>query len=321
MGGGSYDRDVYSSSRSSGGFSFSDQSTQAIGRSSDLDDSLRTKNRSIECIHKNPLVPCLDVTGSMGNWTRTIYDKMPMFFGQIVQQGYLEDLSISFAANGDAYTDMYPVQVCDFAEGTALDNNLGKIVLEGNGGGQGKESYDLIAYFYANCCKFPADAEPFFFFLADEGVYEEVDPDQVEDLFGVSLEKGIKSKKVFSALKEKFHGNVFLIHKHYCDNANSSENRHIVSQWEDLLGEDHVLILEDPKAVMDVMLGAIALTTGTRDLDGYLVDMQGRGQDSKRLTEVSKTLGVVGTSLAKIDAKDLPDAPGANRSSGAKRLK
>jgi len=29
----------------------------------------------------NPIVVAIDVTGSMGDWTKIIYDKMPMFYG------------------------------------------------------------------------------------------------------------------------------------------------------------------------------------------------------------------------------------------------
>lgn len=320
MGGGSYDRDVYRSSRSSGGFSYSDTSSSAVGADY-ADSALMPKGRQIKCTHKNPVVIDLDVTGSMGNWARTIYDKMPMFFGQIVQQGYLPDLSISFAANGDAYTDDYPIQVCDFAEGTALDADLGKIYLEGNGGGQGMESYELMAYFYANYCKLPTGATPYFFFLADEGVYDKVSSSQVRKLFGKSPKENMSAKRVFTALKKKFKGNVFLIHKHYNGDANSSSNKRIVAQWEGLLGSDRVLVLEDPKAVVDVMLGAIAMTSGARDLAGYLVDMKNRGQNAKRISEVSETLSAVGTSLVKVDTTDqLPDEVGANRKSKTKRL-
>lgn len=320
MGGGSYDRDVFRSSRSSGGFSYSDASDSAVG-SDYADSALLPKGRNIECTHKNPVVIDLDVTGSMGNWARTIYDKMPMFFGQIVQQNYLPDLSISFAANGDANGDDCPIQVCDFAEGTALDADLAKIWLESGGGGGARETYELMAYYYAHFCKIPEDSAPYFFFLADEGAYEEVKASHVRDLFGKSIKQNVSTKKVFTALKKKFKGNVFLIHKHYNGNANSSTNKAIVSQWEDLLGSDHVLIMQDPKAVVDVMLGAIAMTSGTRDLAGYLVDMKNRGQDAKRISEVSETLSAVGTSLVKVDTTDqLPDEPGADRKSKTKRL-
>ena len=33
---------------------------------------------------KHPIVFALDVTGSMGDWAKIIYDKLPMFYGQIM---------------------------------------------------------------------------------------------------------------------------------------------------------------------------------------------------------------------------------------------
>jgi hypothetical protein len=47
-----------------------------------------------------------------------VYDKMPMFFGQIKQNKYLEDFAISFCAIGDATCDQAPLQVTPFGMGT-----------------------------------------------------------------------------------------------------------------------------------------------------------------------------------------------------------
>eukprot|EP00349_Pseudokeronopsis_sp_Brazil_P002038 CAMPEP_0202962536 /NCGR_PEP_ID=MMETSP1396-20130829/6650_1 /ASSEMBLY_ACC=CAM_ASM_000872 /TAXON_ID= /ORGANISM="Pseudokeronopsis sp., Strain Brazil" /LENGTH=59 /DNA_ID=CAMNT_0049683199 /DNA_START=131 /DNA_END=310 /DNA_ORIENTATION=- len=54
---------------------------------------------------ENPIVVAIDVTGSMGNWSKIIYDKMPMFYGQIMMQGYLSDPALSICGIGDASTD------------------------------------------------------------------------------------------------------------------------------------------------------------------------------------------------------------------------
>ena len=41
----------------------------------------RWQEEPMECDALNPIVMAIDVTGSMGNWTKIIYDKMPMFYG------------------------------------------------------------------------------------------------------------------------------------------------------------------------------------------------------------------------------------------------
>lgn len=52
---------------------------------------------------------------------KIIYDKLPMFYGQIMMQNYLNDPSISFCAIGDATSDEAPLQVTDFGQGKEID--------------------------------------------------------------------------------------------------------------------------------------------------------------------------------------------------------
>jgi hypothetical protein len=61
----------------------------------------RWATSKLKCNHKHPIVVVIDVTGSMGNWTKIIYDKMPMFYGQIMMQGYLTDPALSVSGVGD----------------------------------------------------------------------------------------------------------------------------------------------------------------------------------------------------------------------------
>lgn len=112
MGGLSYDRDVYSSGSnySSSGFHSSSLADHAF-KTSDvraLDPKLLPLNRHLECTTKNAIVIALDVTGSMGDSAKLLYDKLPMLWGQLEQQGYLKDFSISFAAVGDCTCDGAP---------------------------------------------------------------------------------------------------------------------------------------------------------------------------------------------------------------------
>ena len=93
MGGSTYDRDVYSGSSSSG-WGNSSYSASRLS-SSTLDSTLLPNGKIIESKTKTPIIVVLDVTGSNINFARVVYDKMPMFYGQIEQQGYLKDFDIS----------------------------------------------------------------------------------------------------------------------------------------------------------------------------------------------------------------------------------
>ncbi|MDQ7821212.1 MAG: hypothetical protein RDV48_00320 [Candidatus Eremiobacteraeota bacterium] len=293
MGGSCYDRDVISTSSNR---AFSDISDTVISRSGVDDDLLpkypgARKCREIDCFHKNPIVCIFDVTGSMGDWSKTIYDKLPLFFGEVEKQGYLTDPAISFAAVGDAYTDRAPIQVCNFSQSRELDDYLSRVFLEAGGGGQNMESYELMAYYYLHHCILSKPELSFLFITGDEGFYPHIEPSQVKNLFGDSIEK-LESRKVFEQLRNKF--NVFLIHKRY--EYDGMEGK-ILKQWKDVLGE-RILMLNDPKAIIDVMLGAVALTSGSRSLDTYLKDMKDRGQSTRRLKDVENSLSQYHESLA-----------------------
>ena len=64
-------------------------------------------------------------------------------------RGTPSDPQIMFGAIGDATCDRVPLQVGQFESDNRMDDDLGRIVLEGGGGGQMTESYELAMYFMA----------------------------------------------------------------------------------------------------------------------------------------------------------------------------
>jgi hypothetical protein len=317
MGGASYDRSVYSSgnSYSSSGFSYSKTAARELN-DSELNTDLFPKGRELTCRAANGIVLVLDHTGSMGDAAKTIYDKMPMCYGQIEQQGYLKDFAVSFAAVGDVNSDEAPLQVCDFAKGKELDKWLKKIFLEGNGGGQTMESYELMALYYLRHANFihPKAGKPFLFFIGDEAFYDRVKKGQAKQHLGDDLSADeLASKKIFEDLREKYH--VFMLHVPYSSRAQSGAkagvvvssepetDRRIAAKWKEIFREDF-LVVKEPKAIVDVILGCIALVGETRSLNGYLDDMRGRQQTEDRVATVEEALKAKSTALAKVERGD-----------------
>jgi hypothetical protein len=474
MGGGYYDRDVGMTevSEAPGATRAAyTQIAQVAMSQTGLHPDLAPRGRYLVCPSKSPIVVAMDVTRSRGNDSKIVYDKMPMLYGQIMMQGYLEDPAISFAAIGDATNgDRAPLQVCDFASGTDLDDWLTKIWLEEGGGGTGRESYELAAFFYARRTELAAGEKGFFFFTGDEGFYPQVAGEQItQHLVGdaatpapdgapavvrrfAQLDLGgsqaFDTRAVFRELASKFH--VFFIYprkaieerrsdidaeiaarlrreggksgdvrvslvwnnRNDCDlhvvapsgeevyyghrksicggeldvdmnvrgeSTKPVENIYwppggapagrykvivqnyayheeakgeyefrvevvagkkashyegkisgtgkesnttvcefdfsgltpqaaeavyasygdgaILSQWMGVLPRENILIIDDSKAVVDAMLGALALVSGRRDLDGYALDMQNRLQTDERIEEMRRTLGPLAAKL------------------------
>jgi len=63
--------------------------------------------------------------------------------------------------------------------------------------------------------------------------------------------------------------------------------------WKQAIGDKSVILLNNAKACVDILLGIIAIISGTRTLDSYIEDMRDRGQIDERITEVRKALSVL----------------------------
>ncbi len=299
MGGSSYDRDVYGNSSNSGwGSSYSSFGASSLSASklnrTTLDDSLKPNGKILESKTKTPIIVMLDVTGSNIEFARVVYDKLPMFYGQIEQKGYLKDFDISFCAVGDAYSDKYPLQIGDFAKGIELDSWIEKIVLEGAGGGQQMESYELAAYYLYKNTKFAPGSTPIIFFIGDESPYSEVNKAQANEL-GIECDENCTVP--FKLLRKKVNDNVYMLLNKY--NGNRFEDC-ITSTWQNLLAPEHVVKIMEEKSIVDLMLGIISMFSSVRTLETYKVDMLERGQTQERIADVSESLKNLSTALVSV---------------------
>jgi hypothetical protein len=234
----------------------------------------------------------LDVTGSNINFARLVYDKLPMFYGQIEQKNYLDDFELSICAVGDATCDKYPLQISDFAKGIELDSWMEKLVLEGGGGGGGEESYELAAHYLAKNTEFGPNSRPIVFFIGDEQPYPKVKENEALR-FGVEYKEPTNG---FDELKKITNNNVFMFLNKYCGREHRED---FFKTWGNILSPQHVVNIDEEKAIVDQMLGTIA-SIGGRNLQQYALDMKDRGQTPKRiegvissLKELSKALTVI----------------------------
>lgn len=219
MGGGCYSFDVAQEARSSNREVFNyrgygTDSGQATARRV-VHPLLTMKGQKRECQNETPIVVAMDVTRSRGNDSRIMYEKLPLFLGQMTMKNYLPGVAISFAAIGDADGDHAPLQVSQWEADNRLDEALSKFWLEEGGGGNGRESYELCAYYYARHTKLACQQQGrkgYFFFVGDEGFYPEVNPKQIENICGFTETDSISSKQIFRELQDKFH--TFFIYPH-----------------------------------------------------------------------------------------------------------
>lgn len=297
MGGGYYQREVISTAPSYASSSSrapvaSQASRTALSQTS-IHASCDVKNKTLVASSAQPIIICFDVTGSMGDWPRVIYDKLPMFFGQIMANGYLSDPSVAFMAVGDGSYGQY-VQCSDFAQGTEIDTELKKIFLAGHGQGS-PENYEYAAYMISKHADFKNSGKPFFFLIGDAKYFDTMNPDTIGSVFGDSVSAPIDSKSLWNEVLDKT--NMFYFHKAYGSTHGSSDMASL-NQWRDALGADRIMELNNAKAVVDAMLGVVSVSSGARTIETYVEDMENRGQDDDRIKQVSACLTQCASAMA-----------------------
>lgn len=253
--------------------------------------------------HPNPtsIVVMFDVTGSMGSIPVSLQLKLPELLGLLMRKGYVPDPQILFGAVGDATCDRIPLQVGQFESDNRMDQNLENIFLEGGGGGQRTESYELAMYFIARHtdidCWNRHGRKGYFFIIGDEMAYPEVNRGEVRDVIGDGLQRDIPTAEIVRELRERYH--VFYI---LPQGASYGGDAHILGFWRKLLGQN-VLELEDPEAVCETIALAIGMTEGAIDLKAGTIDLKDFGVAERTLQVVTTALANLPRGLVKVKAR------------------
>lgn len=255
------------------------------------------------------VVVVFDVTGSMGTVPVALERKLKGLMSLIVSKGYAAHPQILFGASGDANSDHAPLQVGQFESDATMDDDLDKIWVEGNGGGQQSETYELGHYFVARHtatdCWEKRGKKGYYFSIGDENYYPAVKKEQVRTLIGDTLQANLPTEEIVAELSERWH--VFHI---IAEQGAYPHNVTIESSWKRLLGE-RVLKLEDSDNVAELIATTIGLCEGTVDLDDARANLLDAGADAKTIDTVTKALVpyAAATALAKGSVTgDLPDA-------------
>ena len=203
----------------------------------------------------------LDVTGSMGRIPELLVtQKLGSLMDTLIGYGILHP-QILFGAIGDQYTDQCPLQVGQFESGTGeLNQWLTNIYLEGGGGGQSCESYQLAWLFAARHtstdCFEKRGQKGFVFTIGDEWTWDQVSREETSRITGEREASTSLSARLLEEAMRTSH--VFHIH---INEGSYRNNRMILDRWSHLLGK-HFIVLDDYRSVAETIAVLVALTQG-----------------------------------------------------------
>ncbi|MCD0451067.1 hypothetical protein LO762_17950 [Actinocorallia sp. API 0066] len=278
MGSGTWDTGVYDAAASyrratgASAFAHSDSGATRVHPSLDPHGVAVRESRDGDDHPESLAIGVLfDVTGSMRNVPRGLQAKLPELLGLLLRKGYATDPQILFGAIGDATCDRAPLQVGQFESDNRMDDDLGRILLEGGGGGQMTESYELALYFMARHtvtdCWEKRRKRGYLFLMGDELAYAKVKKDEVRRIIGDTLEADIPVADIVAELQEKWH--VYFI---IPTGTFHGEDPKLRDFWRGLLGQ-HVLYLDDLDAVCETVALTVGLAEEAIDLAEGLNDL------------------------------------------------
>jgi len=308
MGSGRWSTDVYDAAarfRAATGasaFAYSDSGARAVHPALDPNGVTRESRDSAEHPQSLAVAVLFDVTGSMRQVPRTLQAKLPQLLGLLLRHGYAEHPQILFGAIGDATCDRAPLQVGQFESDNRMDDDLGRILLEGGGGGQKTESYELALYFMARHttidCYEKRGTRGYLFIIGDEMAYPHVKRGEASRVIGDGLQSGVPLAAIVDEVQRKWDAYYILP-----EGASYVGDRQVLEFWRNLFGQN-VIELADLDAVCETIALTIGLGEAAIDLDSGLADLLDVGSPSG--PAVSKALATIGTSRGELVVANPP---------------
>jgi len=322
MGSGRWSTDVYSAAANyraatgASAFAYSDGGARSAHPSLDPRGVATRESRdSAEHPRSTPIAVLFDVTGSMGTVPRTLQTKLPQLLGLLLRRGYATDPQILFGAVGDATCDRVPLQVGQFESDNRMDEQLANIVLEGGGGGQKHESYELAMYFLARHTDTDAarrGRRGYVFLIGDELPYRHVKAEEVRAVIGDPLAEDVPVEAIVAELSRQYHVYYLLPRGSYY-----AGDEAVLERWRQLLGEN-VIELDDLDAVCETIALTVGLNEDTVGLDEGLADLADLG--SRAGATVGKALEPLSRAVARRSRTVRATLPRSTRGSGTVRL-
>ncbi|HJQ58986.1 MAG TPA: hypothetical protein VJ890_18925 [Vineibacter sp.] len=212
----------------------------------------------------NAIIAALDVTGSMGMIAEVMAKEgLGTFITEVLKRRPVSDPHLMFMGIGDAHCDRAPLQVTQFEADIRIAEQLAKIWLEGGGGGNACESYDLAWYFAARHtaidCFEKRRRKGILFTIGDEEPSPRLLADHVRTVTGDHLQSDLDAAALLAMVERTYD----LFHIVVEEGSHARSHRAaVMRKWTALLGQGRVIPLADHTRLAEVMVSAIEVHAG-----------------------------------------------------------
>ena len=230
---------------------------------------VRESRDSAENPNSNAIILGIDVTGSMGMIAEALaVEGLGKLVEGILTRKPVEDPHIMVMAIGDAFCDRAPLQVSQFETDIRIAEQLKSLWLEGGGGGNAFESYDIPWYFAgrrtAIDCFEKRGKKGYIFTMGDEPPPPQgLASSQLNGIFGGGEQSDYTSADMLALAQEKY--NVFHVIVEQGSYARTRPTE-VKSAWQNLLGKK-AISLSDYAYMPEVILSVMDVNEGKNPED------------------------------------------------------
>jgi hypothetical protein len=238
--------------------------TNTGGCHADLDPARFAVRESVDSVanpKSTPIIIGVDETGSMGYLaTEIIRSGLGTIVTGIYDRKPVTDPHILLAAIGDAACDRAALQTTQFeADATAMVRQIEKFFIEGNGGGNGGESYPILWHFAAHKTRCDAidlrKGKGYLFTIGDEAPLTMLTRKQALRFVGTTIEKDLPIQTLLATVRKNWE--VF----HLIVETDATVAQDAVRRWRNLLGERAVLV-SDYRKLGEVIVSLMQVNEG-----------------------------------------------------------
>ncbi len=223
---------------------------------------IRESRDSEDSPESTPVIIGFDVTASMGYLAKELaLHSMNEIIKHLYKAKPITNPHILCAAIGDSLADKYPLQVTQFEADIRIIEQLLELYLEGGGGGNGGESYNLLWYFAAKHTK--ADCfekrskKGYLFTIGDDASLGSLSTTEIKRVFGDEVLYVLSDEELLRKAEKNY--NVF----HIVIENEQADSEAIFRKWQEFMpGRVTVINKRDISYLADIIYAIISVSEG-----------------------------------------------------------
>lgn len=268
MGRGSYTANDWSQLRSSKQLSQQSEISDVFNNKTALSsfDTKYIKDReardNTDSPYSTPVIIGFDVTASMGYLAKELaVNSINNTVLEIYSNRIIPCPQILCSAIGDCKSDVSPLQVTQFEADIRIIKQLTDLYLEGGGGGNDGESYNLLWYFASRHtktdCNEKRHKKGYLFTIGDDKCHPDLSVSEVRRVFNDTIDYPISNDEILRLAREKY--NIFHIH---IETGNYNDQK-IFTDWQELMpGCCTMIHKNDIQYLSNLITSIIAVSSG-----------------------------------------------------------